>query len=786
MPESGYIGASIPRREDIRFLTGRATFVDDIRLDRMTHAAIVRSPHAHARILGLDASRALALEGVSAVLTYADFAEIAKPIPLRLAPIADFDRFLQMPLADEVARFVGEPIAVVIAASRYVAEDALSLVEVDYDPLPAVVSMDQAACDEILVHEHNGTNVATSYAVANGSPDEAFAAAPYTRRETFRCQRHGAVPMETRGFVADYDAASRRLTVWGGTKVNFHNRRILADLLEMPAESIEMVELDVGGGFGSRGEFYPEDFLIPLAAIRTGRPVKWIEDRREHLCAANHSRDIECELEIACALDGTLLGLRARLRADMGAYLRTNGGVVPCKAVQSLPGPYRLDAFACAVEAVVTNKTPVGTYRAPGRFEATFFRERLFDMAAADLGLDPVAFRMKNLLVDADMPYAIGKLVPYEEAPAVYDIADVRPLLERAVREVGPAPAPAADGKLHGIGVACSVDSTGIGPSETARIVLGGDGRADIYLGVSAMGQGHQTSFAQIGADMLEIDIDAVTVHRTGTGDIADGYGTYNARATVMAGNALACAAGEIKRQLVQTACMRLNLAEDALEYRDGAVHRRDGEAPALDMAALFEARAALGLGPGALDVTERYKQVGATHTHAAHAARVAVDPETGGVEILSYATVEDFGRLVNPMIVHGQSIGGAVQGIGGALLEEFAYGPDGQPLSATFADYLLPAATDVPAIRSVALEQTPSKINPLGFKGAGEGAIVAAGAVIANAVADALSGIGVEITELPLSPANLRRLIEDAQHSRGPVTLPAGPSRRAERRSSG
>ncbi len=303
MPESGYIGAAIPRREDIRFLTGRGTFVDDIHLDRLCHAAILRSPHAHARILGLDAGAALAMPGVIAVLTFADFADFAKPIPLRLAPIARFDEFLQMALADDKVRFVGEPVAVVIADSRYLAEDALSHIRVDYDPLQPVVSIDQAAADQILVHEANGTNVAARYSVAKGSPDEIFARAPYKRSVSFRCQRHGAVPMETRGFVAVHDAPAGRLKIWGGTKVNFHNRRILADLLDMEEDRIERVELDVGGGFGSRGEFYPEDFLIPLAAMRTGRPVKWIEDRREHLTSSNHSRDIECELEIACARD---------------------------------------------------------------------------------------------------------------------------------------------------------------------------------------------------------------------------------------------------------------------------------------------------------------------------------------------------------------------------------------------------------------------------------------------------------------------------------------------------
>ncbi len=768
MPESGYIGAAIPRREDIRFLTGQGTFVDDIRLDGLGHAAILRSPHAHADILGIDASAALAMPGVIAVLTFADFADTAKPIPIRLAPIPRFDQYLQMPLAHGTVRYVGEPVAVVVADSRYLAEDALSHVEVNFDPLPAVVSIDRAASDEVLVHEHNGTNVAARYTVAKGSADEVFAAAAYTRRETFRSQRHGAVPMETRGLVVAHDASTGGLTIWGGTKVNFHNRRILADLLDMPAENIEMVDLDVGGGFGSRGEFYPEDFLIPLAAIRTGRPVKWIEDRREHLIAANQSRDLECELEIACERDGTLLGMRARLRADMGAYLRTNGGVVPTRAVETLPGPYPWAAFSGEVEAVVTNTTPVGTYRAPGRFESTFFRERLLDMVAADLGIDPVALRMRNLLVEADIPYPIGALVPLE-GPVIYDIADIRPLLERVLAEVGSRPAPAGDGRRYGTGVACSVDATGLGPSETARIVVRDDGGADVYLGLSSMGQGHQTIFAQICADALEIDMDAVTVHRTGTANISDGFGTYASRGTVMGGNALVNAAEEVKHQLVQTAGMRLNLSEDELEYRNGAVHRRDDGELAMDATALLQARRALGL--GALDVTERYEQSEATYTFAAHAAHVAVDPDTGGIEILSYATVEDFGRCVNPMTVHGQAIGGAVQGIGGAFLEEFAYGAEGQPLSATFADYLLPAATDVPAIRSVALENTPSKTNPLGFKGAGEGAIVAPGAVIANAVSDALSSYGIEITELPMSPTNLRRLIAASEQSGGEAT---------------
>ena len=441
-----YVGQSVGRVEDRRFLTGRGIFVDDFTLPNLAHAAVLRSPFAHARIAAIDATAARAAAGIVGVLSFADIAAQAKPIPIRLGPLPGFERYRQLPLAGAKVRYVGEPVAVVVAESRYAAEDALALMAVDYDPLPAVASAAAAARDDTLVHEDSGSNVATAYEVGRGDADAAFAGAPYRRRESFRCHRHGAVPLETRGLVAAHDPGAGRLTVWGATKVNFFNRRILAGLLDMAEERIEFIELDVGGGFGARGEFYPEDFLIPLAAIRMGRPVKWIEDRREHLLSANHSREIDCELEIAAERDGTILALRARIDADMGAYIRTNGGVVPCKAAQFLPGPYRIPDFACTVRATITNKTPVGTYRGPGRFEANFFRERLIDMAAADLGLDPVEMRRRNLLTAADMPYAIGKLVPHEE-PDHYDIGDGGTALDRALDESDSASAAAAQGR---------------------------------------------------------------------------------------------------------------------------------------------------------------------------------------------------------------------------------------------------------------------------------------------------------------------------------------------------
>jgi carbon-monoxide dehydrogenase large subunit len=367
-------------------------------------------------------------------------------------------------------------VAVVVAEDRHLAEDAAERVALEYEPLDPVVGVRAALADRALLHEAAGTNVASRYTVSRGDPAAAFARAEYTRRETFRCHRHGAMPLETRGLVAEWDAAARRMTVWGATKVTFFNRRVLALMLGLPEASVELVELDVGGSFGVRGEFYPEDVLIPLAAMRAGRPVKWIEGRREHLLAANHSREIECELEIAARRDGTILGLRARLLADMGAYARTNGGVVPAKAAQFLPGPYRIANVLCEVNALVTSTTPVGTYRGPGRFEANFFRERLLDLMAADLGLDPAAVRLVNLITPDELPYAIGKLVPYEAA-GEYDGGDYASALQRALDAID-YPRTAAlsgrlvDGRLHGVGIGCFVESSGAGPFETARIAV--------------------------------------------------------------------------------------------------------------------------------------------------------------------------------------------------------------------------------------------------------------------------------------------------------------------------
>jgi carbon-monoxide dehydrogenase large subunit len=754
------VGAAVRRAEDRRLVTGAGRYVDDVVLPGQCHAVVVRSEMAHARVVGIETSAADRMPGVLAVFTAADFGELQTAIPIRIAPLPGFDRYLQPPLARDRVRYVGEPVALIVAQDRYAAEDAAARVAVSYEPFEAVVAARDAVADRVLVHEASGTNVATRYQVARGDCDAAFAGAPYTRRETFRCHRHSGVPLETRGLVAAWDAQTRRLTVFGATKVTFFNRRVLARMLGLDEASIELVEVDVGGSFGVRGEFYPEDVLIPLAAVRLGRPVKWIEGRRESFVATNHSREIECELEIAADADGTIRALRGRVLADMGAYVRTNGGVVPAKAAQFLPGPYRIPNFACEVEAVVTNKTPTGTYRGPGRFEANFFRERLLDLMAADLGLDAAEVRLRNLLTPAELPWSIGSLVPYE-ASGAYDTGDYAAALRRALEasdyaRVAKDNGALVDGKRHGIGIGCFVESSGAGPAETARLVVRRPERIELYTGCASSGQGHETVMAQILADELGVPFDAITVYHGSTSFVAEGWGTYHSRAVVVGGSAVAAAAAALKTRLIALAAEGSGLQPSELECRGGDVVRRGDGTAVLTLASATAA--------GPVEVAEKFTTTALTYTYGAHVAHVAVDPETGATEVVRLVTVEDVGRAINPALVHGQALGSAVQGLGGALVEELVHGETGALLTGTLMDYALPTAASFPSIESITLEDAPSRSNPLGAKGAGEGGIVATGGAAANAVAAALAPLGVVVRELPLSPKNLARWLAAAR----------------------
>ena len=763
-----YIGQSIRRKEDVRFLTGSATYIDDIKLPDMLHAAILRSPHPHAKILGIDPSKALAMAGVEAVITFDDIASLAKQIPIRVYPLEGMEQFLQYPLPKDEVRYVGEAVAVVVAESRYLAEDALDAVDVTYEAMPAVADVRQAMKDEVLVNPVAGTNLSGKTAFSYGDIDQAFRDADYTRKESFKTNRHTGNPLETRGAVASYDSQSGDLHVWGPTKVPYGNKQILAAHLEMEEAKIHFMEPDVGGGFGIKGEFYAEDFLIPFAAIKVGKPVKWIEDRLEHLMAANHSREVYCEVEIAAKSDGTILGMRSDVFGDMGAYARTHGCLLPAHTAGLLTGPYHVPAYYGGVNCVMTNKMGAGTYRAPGFFEGCFIRERLLDMMAQDLGMDPAELRFKNFVQPSEMPYTVGP-TRIDGTMTKYDSGDYPSAFQRALDEIGYKELKALgrqgqDGRLHGIGVAPYVEPTGGGPFEGARILAKEGGQVEVYLGITTMGQGHETVMAQICADSLGVPMDIISVFHGNTDYLPSSIGTFGSRATVMAGSAIHLASIKLKSKLLQVAANYLDTVSESLVFVNGQVYRAGAEAdPALlDLPAivqLAESGSRIDLEEPDLEATEYFRNTEYTYPYGTHIAHVAVDPETGMLEILKYIVVEDMGRCINPMTAHGQTVGGTAQGIGGALLEELVYSEDGQLLAGSLVDYLLPTSLDIPNIESVILEDAPSPLNPLGVKGAGEGPLIPTGAALANAVSDA---IGAQVTDLPLSPNRIRQLLRD------------------------
>ncbi len=755
------VGTSLERLEDERFLSGMGQYVADIRKAGMLHAAIVRSSVAHGRIvrLGLDAARAL--PGIHAIVTAADIPQPIPRIPLRLVPLPEFAPYHQPVIASAKVRYVGEPIAVVVADSRALAEDAIDLIEIEIDSLPPVGDRDVDAGGSFLFEE-TGTNVALRYHTTSGDPDGAFATAEYTRKETFQVQRHTAAPMETRGLTAQWDASGQTLKLYGAAKVPYFNRRALAAMMNLPETSLELIEVDVGGGFGVRGEFYPEDYLVPFVARMVGKPVSWIEDRREHLMATNHSRDVGATVEIACAKDGKITGLRGEVFGDMGAYIRTNGGVVPTAAGMFLQGPYRIANVDITVLALMTNKTPVGTYRGPGRFEANFFRERLLDMAAADLGIDPAEFRRINLIREDELPYSIGKRAPHLPE-AIYDTGDYHNAFERCLTEIDWAGKAAIqgrliDGRYHGVGIASFVESGGAGPKETSRFVLEKDGMVTIAVGSSMLGQGLETTFSQIAADALNIPISAFRIDHGSTARLADGLGSYHGRSIIVGGSAVLDGANKFRTAVIEAAANLLGRPNSELRFENGAV--------------VSDAGASVGLGQiatsrppedGLLSVDGIFLVNKPTYSYGTHAAYVAVDPDTGRVEVLDYVAVEDVGRAINPMIVSGQAIGALVQGLGGVFLDHLIYDEQCQLLTASFADYLMPTATDFPSLRSIALELRLSPTNPLGAKSAGEGGMVPVAAAVGNAVGAAVRSCGTQPLTLPLSPSKVWSLIHES-----------------------
>ena len=765
-----YIGSNVKRREDLPLLRGIGKYVGDIRRPGMVHAAILRSTRAHARLVAIDATAALALPGVVGVLTAADMPGL-KTIPMRTGIMEGLKRSQQTPIATERVRYVGDPVAVVVAQDRYIAEDALELVEVVYEDLPAVTDARAAmAADAPRLHDKVPGNVPADFEVDTGDVERAFAECDLIIEETFETQRHAAVPLETRGLVAEYDEVRDVLTMWGPTKMTHTNWRILSELSGLPQSAIHFIEPAVGGGFGARGEFYPEDFLVPFAAMHFRRPVCWIEDRSENLKAMNQSREQSYRVRLGLRQDGTILAMDAEILFNMGGYTRTHGGLPVMASSAMLRGPLRIKNYHCHACCVLTNKTPVGTYRSPGRYEANFVRERLLDMAARRLGLDPAELRRRNLIRPEEMPYDHGKH-PFHYM--VYDSGDLPGQLDAALGHLGydelrqRCAEARAEGRAMGVGIGCFVETSGIGPWEYARVEVDNSGGVVLYSGINSVGQGIATALSQIVADEMCVSIDEVRVVHGDTAQVPYGNGSNASRCTVMGGSAAVGACRKVKDKLLRLASAELEIDAGDLVLEDGRVSVRGAPERSLDFAALAGLALpgpalAKGFTPG-ISEEDFFATDKRPFPYGVHVAAVEVDRETGMIEILDYLVMEDIGRKVNPMIVEGQMAGGLAQGIGGALLEEFVYDEDGQPQATSFMDYLMPTAMDVPPGRFISTEDFPSPNNPLGVKGAGEGGITAAGAALANAVSDAL---GVEVTRLPLKPGYLLELMDAAEQS--------------------
>jgi len=742
------IGASHYRLGGDRLAAGAGRFVADVRVAGMLQAAVLRSRHAHARLVSIDAKRALELPGVRAVLTAADVPANAI-IPNRVGAPPGTERYLQPAIARGVVRYVGEPVALVVADDRYVAEDALALVDVVYDPLPVCASAAQALAPgaPLLFTGTDSNNVAV-ITMDSGDVATALDRADLVIRERFVYPRQTAAALETRGLVAiPPDPKGGELHLVGSTKCIHINRGILAPIFGLPLGALRLTEVDVGGGFGVRGELYPEDILVPLAAMKLGRPVQWIEDRRESLMATNHARQVEYQVEIAFDREGRILGLRALIHADIGAYVRT-AALVPAEFGAALfPGPYRVPSYHCDLWSVVTNKTPAGTLRSPGRPECNFARERLMDLGAARLRIDPAEIRRRNLIRADEMPYDCG--TKSFGASTVYDSGDYPALFEELLRRMNyeQARAEQAGGQRYpglrrGIGLAVYVEKTGLGPFETAHIEARPDGRFLVDTGASSMGPGLETVLAQILGESLGVAAGRFEVRHADTSHVESGVGTYGSRGTVTAGNAAAMAAAKLIAEARARAAAAWGVTESDVAYAAGVL-----EAPGRHVT-LGELAAQQPLAVGA-----SFNVPKITYAGCAVGVVADLDTETGVVRLTRITIGADVGRAVNPALVDAQLVGGVSFGIGNALHETLEYDAGGQILSGTLMDYALPYASDVPPVEGF-YQEVAATTNPLGLRGLGECGNPGLGGAIANAICDALGDGNAGITMLPLTPA--------------------------------
>jgi carbon-monoxide dehydrogenase large subunit len=749
-----FVGRSVPRLEDRPLLTGQGRFAADISFPGQWIMRVVRSSVAHGKIKSIDATAALALSGVHAVWTSADVAQLP-PIPFRLTGLKTLEPYRQPVLAKDAVRYVGEPVAVVFAENAYLAEDAADLVEVVVEQRRATL----LATEQPGVYEHDGAKLSTEASVLQktyGDVDAAFRAAHAVVALELSIGRHSGVPLETRGAIARYDEQRDILELHGAAKVPHWNRDALALMLGRKRESVQLYEGHVGGGFGIRGEIYPEDVLVCAAALKFRKAIKWIEDRREHLIAANHSREQHHKVRAAIDGRGQILAIDDEFFHDNGAYMRTHAATVPDLAAAMLPGPYVVPAYRAVGHIRLTNKTPCGTYRAPGRYESSFVRERLLDAIAAKVGVDKVEIRRRNLIGKSAMPYALG--LETLGTKIVYDSGDYSGLLDKALA--------LADwknlqkqllerrraGEKVGAGVAMFVEKSGLGPFDTVRVEIIPGGTIEVITGVASLGQGVETVVAQICADALGVNYSDIKVIHGQTDRIDKGMGAFASRVTVMCGEATRMAAAKLREHLLLLAAELMQTNAMFLTILEGRILRSDSSSgPSILLAELARQRP--------LTAEATFESAHMVYPYGVHIAAVRVDAETGGVAVERYAIAYDIGRAVNPKLVEGQIAGGLAQGIGGALLEEFLYDGNGEPLSVSFADYLMPTAREIPQLAILITEDAPSPLNPLGLKGAGEGGANPVGAAIASAIDDALQRPGA-VTRLPVSPQRLKALM--------------------------
>ena len=761
----GHLGDSVERLEDPPLVTGKGKFVGDINFPDQLHMRVVRSAHAHGAIKSVDTSAAEAFPGVIAVWTNTDIDDVP-PIDFREGSDPTLALFRQYPLARELVRYVGDPVAAVFAEDPYTAEDAAELVILDIDPLPVLINADDTPQDFMGKATTEAAVVEQGY----GDIETTFEKAYKVVEIDVKVSRHTGVPMECRGAIGRYDEARDVLEMYGAAKVPHRNRDTLCRMLNRPASGVHLFEGHTGGGFGIRGELYPEDVLVCVAAMRLGRPVKWIEDRQEHLMAANHSRQQRHIIRAAVAEDGEVVGLDDELYLDQGGYIRTHGTRVANMTTGTLPGPYRFPVYRSVCHFRLTNKTPAATYRSPGRCESTFVRERLMDAVAVAMDMDPIAVRRRNLISLEEMPY--GRALDVLGDSVEHDPGDYAGLLDQGLAQIGwddlqkQLEERRSNGEMVGAGISMFFEKSGLGPSDGAKIFIDNSGYIEVVTGGASIGQGFETAMAQIAAEDLGTDYRRIRVVHGQTNRIDYGVGAHASRATVLTGTAVSLTAQAVRAKALDMAAELMQTTADSLTITDGAVHSKNNPTgPSLTLGEIAEALLPTSKIRGDREPyvkgEEWFHIDHQTYPYGHHIAVVKVDPDTGGVEIEKYFIAYDIGRSINPMMIEGQLVGGLAQGVGGALFEEFTYTEAGDPQAVTFADYLMPTLQETPEPEILLTEDFPSIRTPLGIKGAGEAGITGAAGAIASAIDNAI-GIPGAVTETPVSPQRLKTILRE------------------------